>query len=165
MSDEKNLSDDLNEKLDDAKENVKKAADKVEDKAKDFAKEAKESTKEFADDVKEKAKGFADDVKETAQELSSDGKNVAIIAHLTWIGWIVALVMNNGNKSEFGSFYVRQMLGFLLLGFLVPVPFLGWILGLVLIAAWIMSFLSALQGEMKPSFLLGKQFQDWFKSL
>ncbi|MFV0539985.1 MAG: YtxH domain-containing protein [Aestuariibaculum sp.] len=168
MSDEKNLGNNLDEQLNKAKEEVKKAADKVEDfvdetkeKAKDFTEESKEKANDFVEDAKEAANDFKEDVKDVA----TDGKNIAIIAHLTWVGWIVGLVMNNSNKTEIGSFYVRQMLGFLLLGFLIPVPFLGWALGLVLLVAWIMSFLSALQGQMKPSFLLGKQFQEWFKSL
>ena len=96
---------------------------------------------------------------------SDDGKTVAIISYITIIGWIIALILNNNNKTEFGSFYIRQYLGFLLLGLLVIIPFLGWILGVVIVVAWIMSLVSALGGKMHPSFLLGKQFQEWFKSL
>jgi hypothetical protein len=143
MSDDKNLRDDLNEMLDDAKE----------------------STKEFADDAKTAAKEFANDAKETYNEVSSDGKNVAIIAHITLIGWIIALVMNNGNKSEFGSFYIRQMLGLILFSLVGIIPIIGWIMWLVVLAAWIMSLVSALGGTMKPTFLFGQQFQEWFKSL
>jgi hypothetical protein len=143
MSDDKNLRDDLNEMLDDAKE----------------------STKEFTDDAKTAAKEFANDAKETYNEVSSDGKNVAIIAHITLIGWIIALVMNNGNKSEFGSFYIRQMLGLILFSLVGIIPIIGWIMWLVVLAAWIMSLVSALGGTMKPTFLFGQQFQEWFKSL
>jgi len=143
MSDDKNLRDDLNEMLDDAKE----------------------STKEFTDDAKTAAKEFANDAKETYNEVSSDGKNVAIIAHITLIGWIIALVMNNGNKSEFGSFYIRQMLGLILFSLVGIIPIIGWIMWLVVLAAWIMSLVSALGGTMKPTCLFGQQFQEWFKSL
>ncbi len=100
MSDEKKLSDDLNDMLGDAKEGAKKAAHKAE---------------EFADEAKEKAKEFANEAKETFTEISKDGKNVAIIAHLTLIGWVIALIMNNGNKTELGSFYIRQVLGIIIL--------------------------------------------------
>ncbi|TXE12802.1 YtxH domain-containing protein [Seonamhaeicola algicola] len=147
MSDEKNLSDDLNDMLGDAKEGVKKAADKAED---------------FADDAKETAKEFTND----AKEVLSDGKNVAIIAHITLIGWIIALVMNNGNKTEFASFYIRQMLGLIICSFVLWfVPVVGWILNLVLIVFWIMSLVGALGGEKKETPVIGKFFQDWFKSL
>ncbi|GFZ88990.1 hypothetical protein GCM10011531_20570 [Aquaticitalea lipolytica] len=150
MSDEKKLSDDLNDMLGDAKEGAKKAAHKAE---------------EFADEAKEKAKEFANEAKETFTEISKDGKNVAIIAHLTLIGWVIALIMNNGNKTELGSFYIRQVLGIIILALLSWIPLLGWIIGFVCFIMWIMSLISAINGEKKPVFLLGEQFQDWFKSL
>ena len=170
MSDDnKNLSDDLNDMLGDAKEGAKKAADKVNEKANEFAEDAKE----FAGDAKEKASEFAEEAKASAKEFAndakevfSDGKNVAIIAHLTVIGWIVALIMNNNQKSDLGSFYLRQVLGIILVGFvcaIIPlVNLVAWILPL---AMWIMSIVGAFSGEKKPVFLLGNQFQDWFKSL
>ena len=125
--------------------------EKPKKKAKSYANEAKESASEFADDAK---------------EVLSDGKNVAIIAHLTLIGWIIALVMNSSAKTELGSYYIRQVLGIGLLGLIVSlipmIKFVGWIVILVL---WVMSLISALSGEKKPIFLLGTQFQDWFKAL
>ena len=150
MSDEKKLSDDLNDMLGDAKEGAKKAAHKAE---------------EFADEAKEKAKEFANEAKETFTEISKDGKNVAIIAHIWFIGWVVAFIMNNGNKTELGSFYIRQVLGIIILALLSWIPLLGWIIGFVCFIMWIMSLISAINGEKKPVFLLGEQFQDWFKSL
>ena len=101
--DNKNLQDDLNEMLGDAKEGAKKAADK----ASEMANEAKEKISQFTEDAKEKASEFAQDAKQAANEFTedaeqvlSDGKNVAIIAHLTIIGWVIALVMNGSNKTE-----------------------------------------------------------------
>ena len=111
MSDEKKLSDDLDDLLGDAKEGVKKAAEKAEE----FAKEAKEKATEFAGEAKEKASEFAEEAKEALND--GGGKGVAIIAHLWWIGWIIALIMNNSNKTELGSFYIRQTLGIFLLSF------------------------------------------------
>lgn len=158
MSDDnKSLSDDLEDMIGEAKEGAKNAGDKISQKASELSDDAKE----FADDAKKAANEFAEDAKEAL----SDGKNIGIIAHITFIGWIIALVMNSSNKTEFGSFYIRQMLGLVLLLFLVWIPILGWILGLVVMVAWIMSLISALNGQMKPTFLFGKQFQEWFKSL
>ena len=158
MSDEKNLSDDLEDMIGSAKDGAKKAADK----AGDFAEEAKEKAKEFASEAKDAANEFAGD----AKEILSDGKNVAIIAHMTLIGWIIALVMNSSNKSDFGSFYIRQMLGLLLLGVLsfIPIPFLGVIIWILVVVLWIMSLIGAMGGTKKPVFLLGEQFQSWFKA-
>ena len=172
MSDDnKNLSDDLNEMLGDAKESAKKAADKVSEKAselaedaKEFAGDAKEKASEFAKEAKASAKEFADD----AEKVLSDGKSVAIIAHLWLIGWVIALVMNNGDKkTEHGSFYIRQMLGIILFSFLawIPIPFFVFIIGIIGFILWIMSLIGALSGEKKPVPILGDLFQDWFKSL
>ncbi len=157
MSDEKNLSDDLNDMLGDAKEGAKKAADKVSEKASELADDAKE----FAGEAKEAASEFAED----AKEVLSDGKNIAIIAHLTIIGWVIALVMNSSNKSELGSFYIRQMLGLIILGFLSWIPLIGIVVGILCLVLWIVSLIGAISGQKKPVFLLGDQFQEWFKSL
>ena len=159
MADDKNLSDDLDDMIGDAKEGAKKAADKAEE----FADDAKEKVSEFADDAKEAAKDFAND----AKEVLSDGKNVAIIAHITIIGWIIAFVMNNGEKkSEYGSFYIRQMLGLSILGLILNfIPVVGQILSLVIFVFWIMSIIGAFSGSKKLTPFLGQYFQDWFKSL
>ncbi|WCO01905.1 YtxH domain-containing protein [Psychroserpens ponticola] len=167
MSDDnKNLSDDLNDMLGDAKEGAKKAADKASElagEAKEKASEFADDAKEFAGDAKEKASEFANDVKDTL----SDGKNVAIIAHITIIGWIIALVMNSGDKkSEYGSFYIRQMLGLALCGLVLSfIPMVGWLLNLGIFVLWIMSLIGSLSGEKKLVPALGSLFQDWFKSL
>ena len=85
---------------------------------------------------------------------------------MTLIGWIIALVMNSNNKTEYGSFYIRQMLGLLLLGVLsfIPIPFVNLIIYVLVVVLWVMSLISALGGTKKPVFLFGEQFQDWFKS-
>ncbi|WP_179349334.1 YtxH domain-containing protein [Winogradskyella pacifica] len=159
MSDDnKDLGNDLNDMLDDAKDNARKAGDKISQKANEFSDDAKE----FGRDAKRAADDFGND----AKEVFSDGKNVAIIAHITFIGWIIAIVMNSSNKTEFGSFYIRQMLGLVLIAVVSSwIPIINLIMWLVLLIAWIMSIIAALGGEMKPTFLFGKQFQEWFKGL
>jgi hypothetical protein len=157
-NDNKDLGDELNDMIGDVKEDAKKAKEKISQKASELADDAEELGRK----AKEKASEFADD----AKEVLSDGKNVGIIAHITIFGWIIALIMNSSNRTEFGSFYIRQMLGLCLIGIILGwIPVLNFITGLVLIVAWIMSLISALGGEMKPTFLLGDQFQDWFKGL
>lgn len=161
-NDSKNLSDDLNEMLDDAKDSAQRAGKKI-----------SSSTKDFSEDAREKAKGFSEGAKRTADEFSkdaeqafSDGKNVAIIAHITIIGWVVAMVMNSTSKTEFGSFYLRQVLGIFLLGLVFSIiPILNLFVLILALVMWIMSLISSLNGEMKPVFLLGEKFQDWFKGL
>jgi uncharacterized membrane protein len=156
--DNKKFSDDLEDILGDAKEGVKKAADKAEE----FAKEAKEKSSEFAKEARQRADEFTYE----AKEVLSDGKNVAIIAHLTIIGWIIALVMNSNNKNEFSSFYIRQVLGIMLFAIVLSwIPILGWLIGFVLFVFWIMSLIYAIGGNQKEVPLIGSLIQDWFKSL
>lgn len=170
MSEEnKNLQDDLNEMLGDAKEGAKKAADK----ASEVAEEAKKKISQYTEDAKEKASEFTEDAKKAADEFTndaqkalSDGKNIAIIAHLTIVGWIIALVMNSGNKTELGSFYIRQVLGIFVLAFISAwIPLINLIAIPILFVVWLISLVNAFNGSTKPSFLLGNQFQEWFKAL
>lgn len=95
-----------------------------------------------------------------------DGKTKAIVAHITLIGWIIALVINSSEKDELASYYIRQLLGLYLLGIVCSfIPIIGWIAAIVVFVFWIMSLIGAIQGEMKETPLVGKYFQDWFKSL
>lgn len=95
-----------------------------------------------------------------------DGKTKAIVAHITWIGWLIALIVNSSQKDEIASFYIRQLLGLYLFGlvitFIPVINIIGWILVLVF---WIMSLISAVNGEMKELPVVGKYFQDWFKGI
>lgn len=167
--DNKKFQDDLNDMLGDAKEGAKKAANKANEMANDakekisqFTEEAKEKTKEFAEDAKKAADDFSSD----AEQVFKDGKNVAIISHLFLIGWVIALIMNSTNKTEYGSFYLRQVVGLMLIGLIVGlIPVVNIFGGLLVFIALIMSFVSSLSGKMKPTFLLGNQFQDWFRTI
>lgn len=95
-----------------------------------------------------------------------DGKTKAIVAHITWIGWVIALVINSSEKDELASFYIRQLLGLYLfsivISFIPIVNIFGWILTFVF---WIISLIGAINGEQKEIPWVGKLFQDWFKAL
>ena len=169
-----NLGDKASDALDNAKEAAsdlgEKASEKFDDvkeAASESFEDAKEAASEFADDVKKEANEFNENVKDTFSPDNPDsGKTVAIIAHLTLLGWIIALIMNNGNKTEIGSFYIRQVLGIMLLGIIVSwipvVNLIGWIVVAVL---WVISLVGAFGGAQKKVMLVGDYFQDWFKSL
>lgn len=112
---------------------------------------------------------------ETTQN-TQDPKVIAIIAHITIVGWIIALVMNGRDKSELASFYIRQMLGIMLLGIALQIaitilaaimPFFG-LLGIVQIGVlvlWILSLIGAINEQKSETPMIGHLFQDWFKSL
>lgn len=95
-----------------------------------------------------------------------DGKTKAIVAHITYVGWIIALVINSNEKDEITSYYIRQLLGIYLfsivISFIPLINVIGWILALVF---WIMSLVGAVNGEMKETPVIGKYFQDWFKGI
>ena len=96
-----------------------------------------------------------------------DGKTKAIVAHLWWVGWIIALVLNmNEKKDELTSFYIRQLLGLFLLSIvLLFIPVVGWIANIAVFVFWIISLIGAINGEMKEIPWIGKYFQEWFKAL
>jgi uncharacterized membrane protein len=107
-----------------------------------------------------------------SETASDNGKTVAIVSYLTLIGWIVAFIMHNNNKTELGAYHLRQMLGLLLLGItlsviarVVGIPVVVWVLQIGVFALWIMGLISAFNGEKKPVPLLGEQFQQWFKGI
>lgn len=45
------------------------------------------------------------------QNTVEEGKTIAIISYITWIGTIIAFIMNNDKKNPFASFHIRQMVG------------------------------------------------------
>ena len=94
-----------------------------------------------------------------------DGKTKAIVAHIYWIGWLIALILNSNEKDEITSFYLRQLLGLFFLSFFVWIPIFGWLLGIAIFVFWILSLVGALNGEMKETPVIGKYFQDWFKGI
>ncbi|MCP3931578.1 MAG: hypothetical protein GY705_21035 [Bacteroidetes bacterium] len=104
---------------------------------------------------------------------SMSPKVIAIIAHVTIIGWIVALILNNQNRSSIATYYIRQTLGIYLIlfaaRFVMIVPFIGWLAGMagiiVAFILWIISLLGAVNDEEKEVPYIGDKFQEWFHSL
>lgn len=95
-----------------------------------------------------------------------DGKTKAIIAHIYWVGWVIALILNSSEKDEITSFYIRQLLGLFLLSIvLLFIPVIGWIANAVIFVFWIISLIGAINGEQKEIPWIGALFQDWFKAL
>lgn len=110
-----------------------------------------------------------------SESSSDNGKTVAIVAYLWIIGWIIALVMHNSNKSDLGAYHIRQTLGLLILWLAVTIlntilsfagiGMIGYIFSLGLFVLWLLGFIGAIQGEKKAVPLVGEQFQQWFKGV
>ncbi|MDB2606728.1 YtxH domain-containing protein [Zobellia sp.] len=132
-----------------------------------MSEEGKDFGKDFSENAKKAANEFQDEVRKTFDPNSPDnGKIVAIIAHITVLGWIVALIMNSQNKTEFGSFYIRQTLGIWILTIVLGIiPIIGCFAALIGLVLIIMSLIKAANNKMDPTVVVGDYFQDWFKSL
>lgn len=121
MSDEKNLSDDLNEMLGDAKKGAKKAVDKAEE----FAESAKEKAKEFAEDAKETASEFTESAKDTFA--SSDNKKVLAGVLGIFLGGFGVHKFVIGYNKEGGIILGATLLGLLLSCVGVELLFFGFL--------------------------------------
>lgn len=104
----------------------------------------------------------------------TEDRTVAILAYITIIGFIVAIVMHNGKKTALGAFHLRQVLGLFVTGvafglcviLLAFIPIIGWLaimLGwLSLLVLVIMGLIGAATGQQKPVPVLGEHYQKWF---
>ncbi len=90
----------------------------------------------------------------------------AVIAHITPIGWLIALLLNNNSPDYYSSFYIRQSLGLYLISILIGfIPAVRWVLSMVLFIFWLMSLIAAASDKIQEIPLVGKYFQEWFRSL
>jgi TM2 domain-containing membrane protein YozV len=143
MSDDnKDLGDDLEDMIGDAKDSARKAGDKISQKAselsddaKEFAGEAKETASEFADDAKETAKEFTDGAKEAFDKTTGENKKVLV--------GIIAIIFGSLGIHKFLLGYNKE--GGILLGI--------WIIGAVLtcvgvgvLLIWALSIIGLIEG-------------------
>jgi len=104
---------------------------------------------------------------------TNEGKTIAVISYLTIIGLIIAYVMNNDKKTEFGAYHIRQSIGLAAAGFALGVigliPILGWIVSILgtflLIYMWVMGLINAMNEKKKPLPFFGKKFEEWFNNI
>ena len=82
-----------------------------------------------------------------------DAKTTSIVAYLTWIGLIIAVVA--GDKAG-ARFHVNQALVIMLFSLLSIIPCIGWIWGIFMIVCWIMGLVAAINQEEKEVPLIGK---------
>ena len=101
---------------------------------------------------------------------NSVDNTVAVIAYITLIGFIIALIMHSNNKTKLGAFHLREMLGLIIFGvglWIVDIiPYIGTVLyiigGIGLFVLWLLGLINAINKEMKPLPLIGDIFQKWF---
>lgn len=101
--------------------------------------------------------------------ISKDGKLAAIIAHLTFLGPVIAWFINQEEKDTFGSFYIKQAVGifvlFLLISAILPIVpdfmFMPTLIGfyIFIFILWIYSFSGAISNEYKLLPVIGPFIQ------
>lgn len=101
--------------------------------------------------------------------ISKDGKLAAIIAHLTFLGPVIAWFINQEDKDPFGAFYIKQSFGLVCLYFLlgalvaaIPSQYAFYGFNLFLFILWIYSFSGAISNEYKPLPVIGNFIQKIF---
>lgn len=102
-----------------------------------------------------------------------DGKSIAIISYLTFIGLIIALLLNSQNKISFAAYHIRQSIGLMLTAlvssFINLLPIVGWLLYIpilvVLMIMWFRGLMNAINHKEQPLPFLGERYSDWFKNL
>ena len=100
-----------------------------------------------------------------------DDKTKSIVAHITLIGWLIALVMNQSDKGPNTSFYLRQNIGLFIIAIagsvlgMLTISIIGNIISVAILVLWVLSLIGALSGEQKLSPVVGDMFQQWFKGI
>lgn len=112
--------------------------------------------------------------------VTDDGKTVAIISYLTIIGWVVALMQHNNNKTVLGTFHLRQSIALFVIAlalwivqmFFAFIPYIGWLINMLFIpiyislfVLWLIGFIAALNGQEKTVPVIGDKAQQWFHNV
>ena len=82
-----------------------------------------------------------------------DSKTTGIVAYLTWIGLLIAILA--GDK-EGAKFHVNQALVIWLFSLLSIIPCIGWIWAIFMLVCWIIGLIAAINEEEKEVPLIGK---------
>ncbi|WP_341843635.1 DUF4870 domain-containing protein [Chitinophaga caseinilytica] len=95
-----------------------------------------------------------------------DKKTQSIVAYITIVGWIVALLQYNNGKDAAVRFHLKQSLGVMILGLALAVavtvlttivPALGYLAyaNVLVLILWILGIINAANGAQKPLPLVG----------
>lgn len=103
------------------------------------------------------------------QPYSQNAQLIAIISYLSFVGWIIAFIIYQNDKSELAIFHLRQSLGILITAmvgvFIFWIPIIGWLCAIFMFVIWLMGLIYAAQGEMRTVPVLGDLYQNLFKGI
>ncbi len=109
-----------------------------------------------------------------------DGKTISIISYFSLIGWIIAFVLYNNNKSKLAAFHIRQSLGLMIVAIALYIvmfiflfiPVLGWIISILIYISlvgvfvlWIIGLVAAINGQEKPVPVIGNLAQSMLSGI
>ena len=82
-----------------------------------------------------------------------DTKTTSIVAYLTWVGLVIALLA--GDK-EGAKFHLNQALVIMLFSLISIIPCIGWIWAIFMLVCWVMGLVAAINQEEKEVPLIDK---------
>ena len=86
----------------------------------------------------------------------TSARTIAIISYLTWIGFIIGLIIRkDADDPQFVTFHINQALVLNLFAMLGAIPIVGWIWSIILVVFWFICFIGACQGQEKKAPLIG----------
>ncbi|RIA09836.1 putative membrane protein [Flavobacteriaceae bacterium MAR_2010_72] len=105
------------------------------------------------------------------QDTIKEGRTLAIVCYFTFVGLIIAIIMNLEKRNPFTFFHARQMLGLIIMLLVSNVSekyinsWLGTVFWTITFVAWLYGLYTAYKGEQKPIPVVGDYFQDWFRTI
>ncbi|MBN4047118.1 hypothetical protein JYU05_01075 [bacterium AH-315-P13] len=107
----------------------------------------------------------------SSQETIKQGKTLAIVSYFTFVGLLIALILNLEKKNPFTTFHIRQMFGLIIMLIVSNVTekyidsWLGSSFWIITFVCWLYGLFYALKGEYKEIPYLGAKFQEWFRNI
>ncbi|MEM1324742.1 MAG: hypothetical protein AAGI23_02250 [Bacteroidota bacterium] len=99
-------------------------------------------------------------------------RNISIVAYITVIGFVIAMLLNGKERTPLANFHIRQALGVHLVAaagrFLVwitGIKFLGLLLSIAAVLLLILGIFDAVRERSEPLPFVGEYFQKWFRSV
>ncbi|WP_316832203.1 DUF4870 domain-containing protein [Pedobacter aquatilis] len=115
---------------------------------------------------------------------TDNGKTAGILSYFTIVGWLIAyFAMHKDNKTELGSYQLRQTLLFaiastvlwwalsFLLGIIVlstgigALVYIVYLVQIALFIIWLIGLIGAINGEKKPMPIIGEKAQTMFPGI
>lgn len=112
------------------------------------------------------------------QQDAEKGKIVGILSYITIIGWVIAIIMHNNDKTRFGAYHLRQGLGLFVLSIAITALLMGtmmfmhfgffWLSSIVrlgILALVIIGIVNAVNLKKQPLPLVGELFNNLFSGI